>query len=73
MSCFVATHILSLQDVHIRSMFSLLFCFVCAQLMARDLIKRGTGGAIVNVSTVLTQIASANQIPYSEYFLQIIR
>ena len=37
------------------------------KLVARDLIKRGTGGAIVNISTVLTQIASAGQIPYSEY------
>ncbi|XP_028403757.1 L-xylulose reductase-like [Dendronephthya gigantea] len=36
-----------------------------SQLVARDLIKRGTGGAIVNVSTVLTQINSAGQIPYT--------
>ena len=36
-----------------------------SQLVARGLIKRGKGGAIVNVSTVLTQIASAGQIPYT--------
>ncbi|CAB4035123.1 L-xylulose reductase-like, partial [Paramuricea clavata] len=36
-----------------------------SQLVARDLIKRGTSGAIVNISTTVSKIASAGRMPYT--------
>ena len=36
-------------------------------MVARDLIKRGVGGAIVNVSSVTAHRLCGHKAPYSEY------
>ena len=38
--------------------------FLCSQAVARAMVKRGTGGCIVNMSSVNAELTTPNQIPY---------
>lgn len=44
--------------VNLKSMF------LCGQAVAREMVKRGQGGAIVNMSSVNSTLTIPNQVPY---------
>jgi len=38
--------------------------FLCSQAAARDMVKRGEGGCIINMSSVNAELTIPNQVPY---------
>jgi NAD(P)-dependent dehydrogenase (short-subunit alcohol dehydrogenase family) len=38
--------------------------FLCSQAVARDMVKRGGGGCIINMSSVNAELTIPNQVPY---------
>ncbi len=44
--------------VNLKSMF------LCSQAAARDMVKRGEGGCIINMSSVNAELTIPNQVPY---------
>ncbi len=38
--------------------------FLCSQAAARDMVARGEGGCIINMSSVNAELAIPNQVPY---------
>lgn len=44
--------------VNLKSMF------LCSQAAARDMVKRGAGGCIINMSSVNAELTIPNQVPY---------
>lgn len=38
--------------------------FLCSQAVARDMVKRGEGGSIINMSSVNAELTIPNQVPY---------
>ena len=38
--------------------------FLCSQAVARDMVKRGEGGCIINMSSVNAELTIPNQVPY---------